>query len=182
MGRAAIFIDGASLQYILREEFQSQKIDFKKLIGEMTQGQEVLRAYYYDCLPYQSNPPTEDEKERFGKKQRFVNALEHIPRFQVRLGKLEYRGMDSNNKPILEQKRVDILLGVDLALLSAKHQISDAFLMAGDSDFLPAVSVAKQEGVVVHLFYGQRTHHELISECDERTRITADFINKIRHI
>jgi uncharacterized LabA/DUF88 family protein len=120
-----------------------------------------------------------DERERFGRKQRFLAALERNTRFQVRLGKLEHRGFDSAGKPILEQKRVDILLGVDLALLAAKHQITDAVIVAGDSDFLPAIEAAKVEGVVVHLFHGSHPHRDLVSACDERTRITTSMIEPL---
>src|SRR2546426_813438 len=103
----------------------------------MAGGKEILRTYFYDCLPYQSPNPTQEERTRFGKRQGFHSALSNNPRFEVRLGRLELRGNKDNGKPIFEQKRVDILMGVDLALLAAKHQISDAAILAGDSDFLP---------------------------------------------
>jgi uncharacterized LabA/DUF88 family protein len=180
MNRIAIFIDGAYFQHVLREEFASAQIDFRRLALAMAGGREILRTYYYDCLPYQSASPTPDERDRFGKKQRFFAALEHLPRFQVRQGRLECRGRNQNGVPIFEQKRVDILLGVDLALLAAKHQISDAAVLAGDSDFLPAIDAAKAEGVVLHLFHGQYPHHDLLTACDERTRMDQTFIDGVR--
>ncbi|HVA46481.1 MAG TPA: NYN domain-containing protein [Pirellulales bacterium] len=79
-----------------------------------------------------------------------------------------------------EQKRVDILLGVDLALLAAKHQITDAAILAGDSDFLPAIAAAKPEGVVIHLFHGGSPHRDLMELCDERNRITQEFVDGVR--
>ncbi|MBI1902192.1 MAG: NYN domain-containing protein [Planctomycetia bacterium] len=179
MGRIANFIDGAYFQFMLRDEFREAQIDFGKLAEKMSGGKEVLRTYFYDCLPYQSPSPTDDERIRFGKRQGFHAALDRLPRFQVRLGRLEFRGYKDNGKPIFEQKRVDILMGVDLALLAAKHQVTDAAVLAGDSDFLPAIIAAKQEGVVIHLFHGQNPHRDLVRECDERTRITQDFIDSI---
>lgn len=146
----------------------------------MADSREILRSYYYDCPPYQSASPTLEERQRFGGHQKFVYALENLPRFSVRLGRLEHRGLDQSGKPIFHQKRVDILLGVDLALLAAKHQIADAALLAGDSDFLPAVEATKSEGVVVHLFHGQHPHRDLALACDERVRITQEFIDAIR--
>ena len=73
------------------------------------------------------------------------------------------------------------MLGVDLVQLSTKGQISTAALVAGDSDFLPAVSVAKQEGVVVHLYHGTNhpPHRELWEACDERTAVSQELINSI---
>ena len=115
MGRIANFIDGAYLQYVLKEEFGLPKIDLGLLATRMAGGREILRTYFYDCLPYQSSPPTPDEIDRFGKRQGFHSALAKNPRFQIRLGRLEYRGRKSDGSPIFEQKRVDILMGVDLA-------------------------------------------------------------------
>ena len=178
MSRVAVFIDGAYLEYLMKEEFGRPAIDFAALVTRLTGGRELLRSYYYDCLPWQSREPTEKERERFARRQRFHHAIGTIPRFEVRLGKLEFRGIQ-NGKPKFEQKRVDILLGVDLVLLAAKHQITDAMVVAGDSDFLPAVIVAKQEGVVVHLYHGARPHNELVDCCDEHTRIDKDFVAAI---
>jgi uncharacterized LabA/DUF88 family protein len=180
VSRSAVFIDGAYLEFVLKDEFERAPIDFAALVTRMTGNRELLRSYYYACLPYQSpKNPSKEERERFAKRQKFYHALDQIPRFEVRLGKLEKRGMQ-NGKPLFVQKRVDILLGVHLVQLEAKKQINDAMILAGDSDFLPAIEVAKHEGVVVHLFHGANPHNELRMCCDERTRIDKDFIDSIR--
>lgn len=179
MGRIAIFIDAAYLQFTLKEEFGASRIDFQKLVTRIADGREILRSYYYDCEPYQSDPPTPQERERFGKVQRFHYTLDKLPRFQVRLGKLAFRGLRDDGRPIFQQKRVDIQMGVDLVLLAAKHQISDAAILAGDSDFLPAIDAAKPEGVVIHLFHGEHPHNDLVARADERTRIDQAFIDSV---
>jgi hypothetical protein len=51
MARAAIFIDGAYLDFGLRDEFHRVKIDYHALARELTAGKELLRTYYYNCLP-----------------------------------------------------------------------------------------------------------------------------------
>lgn len=181
MGRIAIFIDGAYLDFLLRDEFGLAKIYYEQLATYMAGTNDLLRTYYYNCLPYQSNPPTSDESVRFGKKQSFYTTLNRLPRFEVRLGRLAYRGIDQQSgKQVFEQKRVDIMLGVDLVLLSAKHQITHAALLAGDSDFLSAVAAAKSEGVLIHLFHGQRPHTELWDAADERTLIDQALMDRIR--
>ncbi|MCY2953169.1 MAG: NYN domain-containing protein [Planctomycetota bacterium] len=179
MSTVANFIDGAYLQFMLRDEFNSARIDSGQLAKTMAGGREILRTYYYNCLPYQSNPPSPDERTRFSRAQQFNDALQRIPRFEVRLGRLEFRGKKDNGDPIFEQKRVDILLGVDLALLAAKHQITDAAVLAGDSDFLPAIQAAKTEGVVLHLFHGQQPHKDLVQMCDERTKFTREMMKSL---
>jgi len=180
MSRFAVFIDGGYLSQVLKEEFHETPIDFTLLLGRIAVGsKEMLRAYYYDCLPYQSPRPTRDESERFAKHQRFHKALTHIPRFQVQLGRLARRHYD-DGRVYYEQKRVDILFGVDLVQLAAKAQIEDAVLIAGDSDLLPAIVAAKAAGVAVHLYHGATPHTDLVGCCDERTRIDAAFIAAVR--
>lgn len=181
MSRVAVFIDGGYLDYVLRNEFAMARIDYDKFSQSLADGMDILRTYYYHCLPYQSNPPTKEESDRFASMQRFLKSLERLPRYQVRLGKLAYRGHNTDGAPILEQKRVDIMLGVDLVQLSAKRQITHAVLVSGDSDFLPAVSVAKSEGVMVKLVHGTvaAPHNELWTECDERLALTPSMMDRI---
>lgn len=177
--QTAVFIDGGYWAAVLRDEFGLPKIDFGRLVEFMTAGNELLRAYYYYCMPHQSNPPTQEESERYARARRFMDALSRLPRFEIRLGKLEYRGVNAaDNKPIFEQKRVDIMLGVDMVLLAAKQRIDRVAIVTGDSDFIPALKVAKNEGILVHLYHGDPAgvHREIWAEADDRTRIDAGVI------
>ena len=132
--------------------FGNPRVSFETLAATLAHQDELLRTYYYHCLPYKSPSPTPEEAERFARKQRFFHALSRLDRFEVREGKLALRGWDrTTGKPILEQKRVDIKLAVDLVLLATKHQITRAVIVTGDSDFLPAIQAAKDEGVVIHM-------------------------------
>jgi hypothetical protein len=83
--RIAIFVDGGYLEKIIKNEFSEVPIDFSKLVEILVGGRELLRTYYYNCLPYQSNSPTPEESERFAKKERFFSYLRSLPRFSVRL-------------------------------------------------------------------------------------------------
>jgi uncharacterized LabA/DUF88 family protein len=196
MGRLAIFIDGGHINKLARDE-SGLSVDFEKLSKEIAaevdartaEPVELLRTLYYNCLPYQGNKPTSDEAARYGKAQAFHQRLERIPRFEVRLGRLAYRGNDSAGKPIFQQKRVDLLLGLDFALYAGRNQIQHAAILSGDSDFIPAVEVAKQEGVCVWLVHGtahskrggQSTYaRELWDKCDERIELTQTFMDKVK--
>jgi uncharacterized LabA/DUF88 family protein len=113
--KIAIFIDGGYLDTIAKR--CGVKIDYCKLSVDVSQGKE--------------------EKTRFSNAQKFHQALERLPRYEVRTGRLVRRGDE------YEQKGVDTLLSIDLVNLAASGKISDAVLVAGDSDFMPAVKVAK---------------------------------------
>ncbi len=49
------------------------------------------------------------------------------------------------------QKGVDMRLGLDVASMAFKRQITQLILVAGDADFVPAVKLARREGIDVVL-------------------------------
>lgn len=182
MNKVAVFIDGGYMASLLKEHFGEPPIDYKRLVDWAVQdGEELLRAYYYDCLPYQSAQPTPEERERFANKQRFFNALNRIPRFEVRQGRLVYRGTGEDGRPIFEQKGIDLLLGIDLALLATKGKIGIAAIVSGDFDLVPAVRVVKNEAVIVRVIHGPRGTYseELWLEADERFELTKEVVATI---
>lgn len=149
-------------------------MDFLKLSERLCSETERLRTYYYNCMPYQSDPPTQEERERYSKAHRFLFTLRRLPRFEVRLGKLSHQG------GTYVQKRVDILLAVDLVRMSWGKQIQRAVLVTGDSDFVPAVQAAKDAGVLTQLHYSRNAvHDELLDVCDDCFEITPDLINEV---
>lgn len=184
LGRAVVLIDNGYLSAILRDEFAETRVDYLRLSEIVCTGYHRLRTYVYDCLPYQSNPPTTEQKELYAGKIRFFNALRKLPSFEVRFGKQRPRPGG------FVQKGVDVLLTVDLVRLSSKGQIQKAFLIAGDGDYVPAVKTAKDEGISVKLYHsgafvtypGGRTlpkySNELWQNCDEREIINASLVNK----
>ena len=198
MARLAIFIDGGYLAKLAQQEF-GVWVDFEKLSEEVRaaiaaktlEPLDLLRTYFYDALPYQSSPPTPDEAMRFSQRRGFFAKLRQLPKYNVREGRLMYRGNDNRGQPIFQQKRVDLLLGLDFALLAGKHQITHAAVISGDSDLLPAFDVAQQEGIVVWLIHGPRaprhggpsTHaEELWEAADERFLLDDAFMAKVARL
>jgi len=174
MHRSALFIDGGYLAKVLKSSFGERRIDYLKLSEKLCEDSERLRTYYYNCMPYQSHPPTRKETERFAKADRFLFTLRRLPRFEVRLGKLSRIGGQ------FVQKRVDILLAVDLVRMSWDKQIQTAVLLTGDSDFVPAVQAAKDAGVLTQLHYSSNAvHDELLDTCDDCFEITTDLIDEV---
>ncbi|WP_288011093.1 NYN domain-containing protein [Kyrpidia sp.] len=91
-------------------------------------------------------------------------------------------GINDRGEPIFEQKRVDVSLATDLVMHSTKRLITHASLLTGDSDFLPAIAIAQNEGVHVTLYYADsaRPNDELLDVVDERILITKDMIDRWR--
>ena len=184
MSRTCVFVDGGYFQKVLEKEFDRAPIDFARLGTTMAQGFEpYLRTYYYNCTPYQSNVPTEQERSLFANAERFYASLRRVPNLQLRMGRLAFRGISQDTRlPIFEQKRVDVQLAVDLVTLAFSRQIATAAVMAGDSDFIPAVNAAKDQGVRVVLYSSIRNpaHRDLLAAADERRLIDASFIGIVR--
>ncbi len=193
--RLAVFIDGgymdklAELEFGIRVDYAKFSEEIKRQIESRTPDSvDLLRTYYYHCLPYQGDPPTDEERERFARKRKFFDALGYLRRFQIREGRLVKLGTTESGQPIFQQKKVDLLLGLDFALLAGKGQVSHVAIVSGDSDLLPAVEVAKTEGVSVWLIHGPRRSQvdgrstyaqELWHRADERVEIDTAFMGRI---
>jgi uncharacterized LabA/DUF88 family protein len=152
VGRAAAFIDGG---YLDKVALPHGRVDFRALAKAIVQDAELLRAYYYHCLPYKGPAPSEAESAAFAKKQEFFKVLDRLPRFQVREGRLERRGVDAKGRDVFEQKRVDVMLAVDMVEAVSTGKADTVVLLAGDSDFVPAVEAVKRMGALVVLWHAE---------------------------
>src|SRR5256884_8155973 len=116
-----------------RREF---RVDADKLIGALTRHAdglvrgELLRVYWYDAA--RDRVPTID--------QRVIAQMAWV---KLRLGNLNARG---------QQKGVDAQIRADMEALARHRAITDAGLIAGDEDMVPAVEAAQAFGVRVHLW------------------------------
>ncbi len=177
-----IFVDGGFLEKVFAR-LGEPKIDYLQLYSWVSRQVMIprLRTYYYHCLPYQGNPPSQEEKERFSKKQRFFNKISSLPRSEVRLGSLAYRGNTKEETPIFEQKKVDVLMALDIARSAFEQKITHIALISSDSDFVPAIQMAKDKGIIAYLFYSPeiKPHHDLVEACDEVIYLTPDAVKEM---
>lgn len=179
MGQVSVFIDGGYLTRVLRY-FGKPRIRYEQFALWAAQGYDLFRVYYYDCPPYQSSHPTEEERERFRSAQKFFAALQRLDRFVVRLGRLAYRGTDDDGNPVFVQKRVDLQLGLDIATLVTERRVELIVLVSGDSDLIPAVELARDRSTLVRLIHGPRGtyHQDLWDLVDERREITRGILQQ----
>lgn len=100
----------------------------------------------------------------------FLQELRHQRKFALRLGRLSENTIEYNlkyealkkllNGTInvsditaadlslnIEQKGVDMRIGVDITSLAFKKQVNQIILISGDSDFVPAAKQARREGI-----------------------------------
>jgi len=129
-----------------------------KHAGELVRG-ELLRIYWYDAA--RDRVPTIDQR-----------VIAQLPQVKLRLGNLNARG---------QQKGVDAQIRADMEALARHHAITDAVLVAGDEDMVPAVEAAQAYGVRVHLWgidppYGTNQAERLVWESDTVEVLDSAFV------
>lgn len=187
--KAAILIDGAYLEMLMIKEHNRAQVDYHKLaIGlikkiSRTVGShvELLRTYYYHALPWSPIDPSEEELERVNKKRGFFHRLEYLPRFTVKLGRTQ-RVLNDDGSTTYQQKGVDVMLAADMVYLASRALVGHIILLAPDSDYVPAVRLIKDLGVIVHLVHGGNlaASAEMRKECDERLELDQEFVYQAR--
>src|ERR1700719_2459038 len=120
---------------------------------------ELLRVYWYDAA--RDRVPTID--------QRVIAQMAWV---KLRLGNLNARG---------QQKGADAQSRADMEALARRRAITDAVLVAGDEDMVPAVEAAQAFGVRVHLWgveppYGTNQAERLVWESDTVDVLERSFI------
>jgi uncharacterized LabA/DUF88 family protein len=59
-------------------------------------------------------------------------------------------------EPNIQQKGVDMRLGLDIAAITLKGHADVFVLVAGDSDFVPAMKFARREGAQLPSYFAAR--------------------------
>src|SRR5450631_1312233 len=129
-----------------------------KHADELVRG-ELLRVYWYDAA--RDRVPTIDQR-----------VIAQMPMVKLRLGNLNARG---------QQKGVDAQIRADMEALARHRAITEAILVAGDEDMVPAVEAAQAYGVRVHLWgveppYGTNQAERLVWESDTVDVLDRAFI------
>jgi uncharacterized LabA/DUF88 family protein len=141
------------------------RVDADKLIQALTRHAEeqlrgeLLRIYWYDAA--RDRVPTIDQR-----------VIAQMPWVKLRLGNLNARG---------QQKGVDAQIRADMEALARHRAITDAVLVAGDEDMVPAVEAAQAYGVRVHLWgveppYGTNQAERLVWESDTVDVLERAFV------
>jgi len=120
---------------------------------------ELLRVYWYDAA--RDRVPTIDQR-----------VIAQMPWVKLRLGNLNARG---------QQKGVDANIRADMEALARHRAITDAVLIAGDEDMVPAVEAAQAYGARIHLWgieppYGTNQAERLVWESDTVDVLDAAFV------
>ena len=149
------------------------------LLSLDTTQEELYRIFYYACPPYagqEANPISRvplnfKTQPKHHARTMFLSEMMKLPFVALRLGIARRRGWHLKDQWVqaaikgtvtsapspndvflsLEQKGVDMRLGIDVATLALKEQVQRIIVISGDTDMVPALKLARREGVQVIL-------------------------------
>ena len=157
------------------------KRHLKNHIGGYPAEDRLYRIFYYDCSPAKDNiyNPLTKKSECLQKTKTYKWAVDFHEELKIkskvalRFGRLSsenyyYLSPEATKKLLsgallatdiqqsdlrssIGQKGVDMKLGLDIASMAYKKQVTKMVLITGDSDFVPAAKLARREGVEVVL-------------------------------
>lgn len=162
------------------------------------------RVYYYDAAPLtdKERKPLGGNHMDFGatpsakQNHSLQQQLPKLDNVALRMGELSFNGwkvkpnllkatgpiqVDHEGlQPLIQQKGVDMRIGLDIAALTLKKIAQIIVLVSGDSDFVPAMKFARREGAQLYLVtlgHGVRDsmldHADLKIDLPYRTLIPA---------
>jgi len=106
--------------------------------------------------------------------KKLLDSIRRTPNFALRLGKTIWRNngwllnpikfkqlinkkitiddlSEIDIHPHIEQKAVDMKIGLDIALIATKRLADKLIIISGDADLVPALKFARREGMIVGL-------------------------------
>jgi uncharacterized LabA/DUF88 family protein len=161
-------------------EYVARVVKFANGALDKNAGEELYRIFYYDCPPYTLGPsPIKPhpmgiiapivEQAAIDHQNQVLERLRKQPFLAVRTGELSFDGwlplekalanviqtgrafVPADFRPVLRQKGIDLRIGVDTTSLARDGLIDRLVLVACDSDLVPAMKLARREGVQVVL-------------------------------
>lgn len=141
----------------------------------------LYRIFYYDSPPLDAtgHHPITGKQIKFGstavarRQHDLIASIKNTPNFALRLGrpawsrdwqinpkvqrellkgKIGVEDIDPNAvMPNVRQKLVDMKIGLDIASISLKRVANHLIVISGDSDLVPALKLARTEGMQVCL-------------------------------
>jgi uncharacterized LabA/DUF88 family protein len=181
MKKTAIMIDGGFVNKKLtrgsdpiKQAIRVLKVAQASLVAD----EDLFRIFYYDCAPFggKKTDPFGTKHNfaatpQFSYQTRMLAYLRNQSYVAVRLGELScggwklfphvYRNIAKKKGaynfsaadflPDFSQKGVDMRIGLDVATLAIDRLVDRIIMLTADSDFIPAMKLARREGVQVVL-------------------------------
>jgi hypothetical protein len=171
-----LFIDGGCLRACLRRISRVYADDQTLRLSYETLTAGYSKVFYYDALPERGSSETETDegyRARTSADRSLFDQLSSLDRFHVYEG--DVRRSASRRGP--EQKKIDVMIAVDMLTHSFRRNMHQATLLTGDLDFKPLLDALVQEGMFVSLWFPpDETSKELKSAADQSCPFTVSDV------
>jgi len=126
------------------------------------------KVFYYDAIPAAKDGESDAQyRTRVEPRKKLHDKIASQERYHV------YEGDSRVRRKEIQQKKVDIMIAVDMLTHTVRGNMNQCTLIASDLDFKPLVDALVQEGMFVRLMYPPLdTAVELYSSADERIPLT----------
>lgn len=165
-----LFVDGgcvrAELKALSRKYYGEPD---RAQIAWSSFSQNYTKIFYYDALPARLDD--EDDRQYEERNSEIIELhsnLRNINGFHVYEGDVR-RARSRRERP--QQKKVDVMIAVDMLLHTFRRNMNLATLIASDLDFSPLLHALVREGMYVTLWYPpSATSEELRAAADARRK------------
>lgn len=189
--KTVVYIDGQNFLYkaaevlieagLIAEKQELHTISLRKLFETLLKEEDVEIRYYGTKLKKHKHTPEIEEKSKvmIDSQRRLKNSLEKQSIAFVESGKLKVRDGDKCKECgaqglHFQEKGVDVKLAVDAVVDSLKGEVDSIILVSSDTDLLPAIITAKENGTqVVYVGFSDKLTNALSIAASE-TQIIRD--------
>lgn len=158
MKRALVFIDGNAFKHYLSKCCKN-KLDhyfqYKDFCNDLvTDDEELIRIYYYCALPAEFFPKMNAEEkiktqQIFASKKNFIKSLQESGNIDVELGHTRFKERNLENKPIFEEKGVDVKMASDITKYTFIGNYDVFYVLTADNDIAYCMKTARDFGKTV---------------------------------
>jgi len=143
-----LIIDGTNIEARCREGFGRDDIDFRRFFAKVAAATRLLHTHYFTAPFSRRSDPQRlaEQSGRFNVLKAMPNTTLHLGRYQAREVRCRECGHVYTG---FTEKGTDVAAAVSLIDAAIRRRAEQLFLLAGDNDYLPAVRLARAEGVKV---------------------------------
>jgi len=173
--RTSVLVDGGYLREILNKKrghrYYPKPEEVLSFCNSLIKDEEVLyRIFFYDAKPDNDN-----------NSDYFFNKIESQPFFALRMGRLVNHTPKGGPLNYV-QKGVDMKIGLDIASMAYKKLVERIVLITNDTDLIPAIKLARINGIQVRIINLDSIHSLFQAHSDmwEKIEIEDHFSESLK--
>jgi uncharacterized LabA/DUF88 family protein len=130
------------------------------------------KVFYYDAVPSRGYDESDTAwEQRINPRMQELREIRQQDGYHVPLGDL--RGKT------VRQKKVDVMIAVDMLLHTIRRNMHACTLLAGDSDFQPLLDALVREGMSVTLWHPDHAPDDLVGAADASKLLYASQLLRL---